>query len=151
MKLKFLPFLLLTLFMSCSCKKNSSLGPSPVPYQYVYTQIDISTPLYSSLQNQGGYYYLPGGNKGLLVVHDFLDNFWCFDRTCPYHVTSPCGVVRMALSGLNIVCGSYSGKTLDACCASTYGLDGSVTHGPSTYPLKAYRVSVSGTVLTISN
>ena len=151
MKTKGIYILALIFFVSFSCKKNNSLGPSPVPYQYVYTQIDISTPLYSSLQNEGGYVYLTGGNKGILVVHDFLDNFWAFDRTCPYHVTSPCGVIRMSLNGLNMVCGSYSGKTLDACCASTYGLDGSVTHGPSTYPLKSYRVSVAGSVLTISN
>ena len=148
-------FLLLLLFVSFSCKKPTNLGPSPVPYVYVNTQIETSLPLYSALNNEGGYVYISGGNKGLLVLQDFLGNFWAFDRTCPYHVTSPCGVVRMSLSGLNIVCGSYSGQKLDTCCGTTYGLDGTVTHGPGTYPLKAYRVSVSGTspdvLLTISN
>jgi len=144
-------FLAFLLFVSFSCKKTNSLGPSPVPYVYVYTQIDYSTPLYSNLNNEGGYVYINGGNKGLLVLQDFLGNFWAFDRTCPYHVTSPCGVVRMSTSGLSIVCGSYSGQKLDTCCGTTYGFDGSVTHKPGWYPLKAYRVTVSGTVLTISN
>ena len=145
-------FLFLLLLVSFSCKKPSTLGPNPVPYVSVYDQIDISTPLYSSLQNEGGYIYISGyGNKGLLVLQDFVGNYWAFDRTCPYHITSPCGVVRMSTSGLSIVCGSYSGSKLDTCCGTTYGLDGTVTHGPGKYPLKAYRVSVSGTLLTISN
>ena len=147
-------FLLLLLFVTFSCKKPSSLGPSPVPYVSVDIPVDISTPLYSSVMNEqgaGGAVYLPGGNKGIILFQDFFGNYVAFDRTCPYHVTSPCGVIRSSLTGLNLVCGSYSGKTLDACCATTYGLDGTVTHGPGTYPLKAYRVSVNGTLLTISN
>ncbi len=148
-------FLLLLPFLmfSCSCKKNNSLGPNPVPYQSVYTVIDITLPQYSDLQNEGGSVTIPGGNKGIIVVHDFLDNFWAFDRTCPYHINSPCGVVRMSFpDALYMVCGTYSGKTLNACCNSTYNLNGgTVINGPSKYPLKAYQVTQSGTVLSISN
>jgi len=145
-------YLFFLLFVSCSCKKNNSLGPSPVPYVSVYTQIDISTPLYGNLNTPGGFVYIAGGNKGIIVLQDFLQNFWAFDRTCPYQPTAACGIIRMQQPDYTyMVCGSYSGQKLDACCASTFGLDGTVTHGPSTYPLKAYRVSQSGTVLTISN
>jgi len=109
------------------------------------------------MNEQGGQgaVYLAGGNKGIVVVQDFSSNYWAFDRTCPYQVTSPCGIIRSSSTGFGFVCGSYSGKKLDTCCSSTYGLDGTVTHSPpntkSPYPLKAYRVTVSGTVLTISN
>lgn len=142
-------FLLLLPFVlfSCSCKKTSSLGASPVLYKSVDTYVDYSGPTYAALANPGGYvYYNNAGNKGLIILQDFSGSFWAFDRTCPYHVTSPCATIYMANSGLNMVCGSP-----DRCCASTYGFDGTVTHGPSTYPLKAYQVTQSGTILHITN
>src|SRR6185437_8717682 len=146
-------FLVLLFSFSCSCKKTTPLGPSPVPYVYVNTQIQTSLPEYTALNNGGGYVYIPGGNKGIIVLQDFTGVFWAFDRTCPYHVTSPCGQIVMGT--LKLACGPYAGAKFDSCCASTYGFDGTVTHGPSTYPLKAYRVTATGTppdvMLTITN
>ena len=145
-------FLLLLPFILsyCSCKKNE-MGPNPVPYKSVYTVIDITVPQYANLQSPGIPVSLPGGNKGIIVVQDFDGTFYAFDRTCPYHINSPCGIINASIDGINFVCGSYSGKTFNACCSSTYRFNGTWSNGPTTYNLKAYQVTQSGSVLTITN
>jgi Rieske Fe-S protein len=125
---------------------------SPVPYVTVNYTLNMNDPLYINLNNQGGFVYLDNvGYKGIIVVHDFADNFWALDRTCPYHVDATCAKVVVSSSGLNILCGSYKGSTFTSCCGSKYALDGSVMNGPATIPLKRYNCAVSSSVVTITN
>ena len=149
--LKFFPILLL---VALSCTKAQ--GPNPVPYVYVNLQFNTDEPLYTNLNTPGIPVYIKNqGNKGIVVIQDFNGNFWAFDRTCPYQINSSCGIVTQSLSGFNFVCGTYYGKTLDACCNSEWNLDGSIYQGPTTYPLKAYHINVVGTsqpyIITITN
>ena len=153
MALRFLfPILLLVL----SCKDTTQNG-NPVPYVSVSVNINTNNPLYNDLNREGGFVMVDNvGYKGIIVIHDFSDNFWAFDRTCTYHTNSSCGKVIMSSTGLNMVCGTYNGKNLDACCASAYNLDGTVSHGPATYALRRYGVNVTGDnvggyILTITN
>jgi hypothetical protein len=144
-------FLLLLVFFAPACQKYN-VGPSPVPWVSVNTTIDYSTPLYSALSSPGGYLYLVNvGYKGIIVLQNNDGTFHAYDRTCPYHVKSSCGVVLMSIDGSGILCGSYSGTNFNACCASEYAFDGSVVSGPSKFSLKAYTVKKTGTVLTITN
>jgi Rieske Fe-S protein len=151
MKRIILRFLLAVIVFGAACSKNNNQAPNPVPYVYVSTAINLDNPLYNGLNIQGGYDTLDNiGNKGIIVVHDFADNYWAYDRTCPYHVNSTCG--KICMGSLKLVCGHYTGTTFHACCSSTYTLDGgNVSNGPSTYPLKRYNVSLSGSILNITN
>lgn len=46
-------------------------------------QIDPNSAYYSGLNNVGGYMYLVGGNRGVIVVRTARDQFVAFERTCP--------------------------------------------------------------------
>ena len=65
------------LFVNFGCR---GLGDHPVPNVAVSVQINIMLPTYSSLQSVGGYAYVNGGVKGLVVYRRAIDQFVCFDR-----------------------------------------------------------------------
>ena len=141
-------------FVSSSCKKsNTNTTPNPVPYEPISLTMNLNNPLYSPLLNQGGYVYVDNyGYKGLVIVHDYADQYWAMDRSCPYHVTSTCGKVVMQKAGLGIACGSYGANNVfKACCSSTYSLDGNILTGPTTFPLRRYSVAINGEILTVTN
>jgi Rieske Fe-S protein len=146
--IRFLPFLLLVSF---SCAKDGQTS-NPIPYVAVSATLNMDNPLYNDLNRQGGSDTLDNiGYKGIIVVHDFSDNFWAYDRACPFHINSSCGKVTMG--SLKLICGHYSnGTTFHPCCDSQYSLDGgNVQHGPTTFPLRRYSVAQNGQILTITN
>jgi hypothetical protein len=135
-----------------ACGKDNMNPQHPVPYVTVNRQINMDNALYTSLNSPGGYVYLDGeGYKGIIVSRDFADNFYVADRACPFHPDAACAKLIVEKSGISIVCGSYSGSDFSPCCESRFGFDGSIQHGPSEYPLKAYNVTRSGSLLSITN
>ena len=68
------------LFFSCRKKNEYPL----IPNVYVNLYIDINSALYNDLNSVGGYIYLTGGNKGILVYRNSIDEFKAFERTCPF-------------------------------------------------------------------
>lgn len=139
-------------FQALSCNKNDPGLQHPVPHVTVNRQINMDNALFTKLNTPGGYVYLEGeGYKGIIVTRDFADNFNAVDRACPYHPDEACAKATVEKSGISILCGSYTGNDFTACCDSRYGLDGSLQQGPSQHPLRAYYVSRSGSVLTITN
>ncbi len=141
MKSRTIAILLILLSASISCKKTD-VGPSPVPWVKVNISIDLNKSPYNSLLIPGSYVYLKGGYKGIVVVSDETGKIWALDRACPYDVKSSCGVVNMSAAGNQFTC---------PCCASTYALDGSIGHGPSTFSLKAYIVTQNANIVTITS
>ena len=124
-----------------SCKKNES-HPN-IPNVYVNLYLDINSTQYIELNSVGGYVYLTGGYRGILVYRVSVEDFIAFERTCPYDPDKDCARIEMEPSGLT---------TVDSCCMSRYLiLDGSVLRGPSTIPLKQYRTSFDGNILHIYN
>lgn len=74
--------IVILLLVSCavSCKRdrcNTPIGAATC-------QIEPDSPLYNRLNSVGGYEYLVGGNKGLVVVRTAINEFVCYERTCPY-------------------------------------------------------------------
>jgi hypothetical protein len=150
------PFSLLFLalvFFSCKKTQNVSNASNPVPYVTVNLSINMDLPQYSSLNTQGGYIYLDNeGARGIVVIHDFSDQFWALDRNCTYNVNDSCAKVTMETSGLSLRCGHYDAKkNWLGCCNSKFNLDGTVLSAPATYPLKRYQVNRNGSLLTITN
>lgn len=102
-------------------------------------------PSYSSLQSVGGYAYVNGGNKGLVVYRRSIDEFVCFDRMSTadggYECT-PLEVDQDNYLFLN-----------DACSDAVYSLlDGSLVSGNAVFGLRAYNTNFDGfSTLFISN
>ena len=128
---KYIPFLLLflSLIFSPGCRKNKNV----VPYVPVDIYINISLPAYSDLNIIGGWAYVSGGSKGLIVYRQTADIFMAYDRHCTYNADNPCGSAIVDSTGLYAKCD---------CDGSKYQLyDGQVVNGPATYALKQYQTS----------
>ncbi|MFD2513092.1 hypothetical protein ACFSRY_04390 [Pontibacter locisalis] len=132
--------LLVLLFLVSACKDTFN-GPA-IPEVPVSEQINVSSLQYPALRQDGGYVYLNGGYKGILVVRQSASLYTAFERACPYDPTAACSQVKVDPSNLFIV---------DDCCGSQFNLQGGVMAGPAVYGLKQYKTSLSGSVLYISN
>lgn len=80
MKLLFI-LLLAGFTVSSSCRKNNNLNPVPsIPLDI---NININLPSYSALTGVGGWAYVEGGSKGIVVYRRSIDEFVAFDRHSP--------------------------------------------------------------------
>lgn len=122
------------------CKKDKT---DEIPYVYVNFYINPSSTLYLNLNNIGGYVYVTGGVRGIIIYHRSVDEFMAYERDCPYQPSNSCALVEVDNSGI---------ITVDSCCGSKFLLtDGSVLNGPATRSLKTYQTSYDGTTLHVFN
>ncbi len=131
MKFKYFHILLIciTAINLKSCVKNSNL----VPYVPVDLYLNLYLPSYSGLNAIGGWAYVSGGSRGIIVYRQTSELFAVYDRHCTYNADNPCGVAELDSTFTFVEC---------ACDGSEYQLyDGLVIQGPATYSLKPYRSS----------
>ncbi len=76
-------------FLLLSSKCNNQ-NQNPVPFVPVDVTIDIQLPSYSNLQGVGGWTYLNGGSRGIIVYRKGIDEFVAFDRHSPADVSGTC-------------------------------------------------------------
>jgi len=129
------------LFMLWSCNKNN---PDEIPYVNVNTVVDLSVPSSFDLQVPGGWIYIAGGNKGIIVFHNFDGNFLAIERTCPYKPFDACNIITVDSSNIFFRCGQYDTNGWQPCCNSKFTVDGFVSNGPATRPLRLYNVVRNG-------
>lgn len=114
-----------------------------IPNVAVDVYIDINSTIYLQLNTVGGWLYLTGGYKGILVYRLSETDFVAFDRTCPYDPYVPESRLEMDLGNLTVQ---------DTVCHSKFVIiDGSVLEGPATLPMKQYRTNFDGIMLHIYN
>lgn len=75
------------LLLSSKCNNQNQ---NPVPFVPVDVTIDIQLPSYSNLQGVGGWTYLNGGSRGIIVYRKGIDEFVAFDRHSPVDVSGTC-------------------------------------------------------------
>lgn len=121
------------------CKKEDN-GVPIVPVDiYIYT----SNPSFINLNAVGGWVYVTGGVRGILVYRKSISEFMAFDRNCTYNSNDACAVVYVDSS--NII-------ATDTCCHSQFSIyDGSVLQAPAGAPLKTYYTTFDGNVIHIYN
>jgi len=114
-----------------------------IPYAHVDFQIDISSTFYTELTSVGGYVYVTGGYKGIILYRLSMDEFLAFDRCCSFEPRNPCERVFMEESRLTMK---------DTCCGSRFLiLDGSPVEGPAKKMLRQYRTFFDGRYLRVFN
>ncbi|MCB0477291.1 MAG: hypothetical protein KDC84_03955 [Crocinitomicaceae bacterium] len=130
------------LLFTSACQK---LGNHPVPNVPVSVQINIMLPSYSNLQSVGGYAYVNGGVKGLIVYRSTYDQFVCYDRMSTADGGDQCFPLEVDPDNFLFL--------NDSCSDAVYSLlDGSVVSGSAVYPLKAYQTNFDGfSILYITN
>ena len=75
---------MLTVF---SCKKSIN---HPVPLVPTDITININLPSYNALTGVGGYAYVAGGSKGIIVYRRAQEEFIAWDRHSPADVNGSC-------------------------------------------------------------
>ncbi len=124
--------------MGCS---DSPVGPR-LPEVPVNLQLNVGSLQYPELRQDGGFVYLNGGYKGILLVRQHANLYTAFERACPYDPTAACAQVQVDPSNLFLI---------DICCGSQFSFKGDVMAGPAVYDLKQYRTSLAGAILYITN
>ena len=145
---------IIVLFLSsygCSTENIYGSGDCFIPEVAVNETINTALPQYYHLQTIGNYSFLPGGNNGIFLVHNFDGMFYALERTCPYQSDNECSVIQIDSTSLQLKCGAYADTGFVKCCDSRYLLDGLLIQGPSICNLKRYRVNASGSTLFINN
>jgi len=131
---------LLFLLSVSSCRKRKN---TIVPYIPVNIYIYTSDPRFNTLNTPGGWVYLNGGSRGIIVYRRSNEEFVAYDRHCTYDVDNPCGQVAVSSTQITAV---------DSCCMSEFVLtDGSVVKNPASVPLQVYQVRFNGNELHIFN
>lgn len=136
----FLTFILLISTSFQGCKNDDD---NLIPFVAVDFTIDITSTFYTELSAVGGYVYVTGGYKGIVIYRLSMDEFLAYDRCCPFDPKVPCERVEMESSGLTLI---------DSCCGSRFNiLDGSVIEGPATHLLRQYFTYYDGRYLRVYN
>ena len=79
--------LLLVAIAAFSCRKNRNHPVPSIPFDIT---VNISLPGYSELQGVGGWTYVTGGSKGIIVYRKSYDVFVDFDRHSPAEGGTEC-------------------------------------------------------------
>lgn len=131
-----LSFFLLVMSGGISCKKETPNEQLGIPYYKVDQYILLSSPSSIAINSVGGWMYLSGGSRGIILYHRAYEEYVAFDRHCTYQPEQSCGQVSVDTATTVILnC---------ACCASRFSIiDGSVLSGPAIRPLLQYNARLS--------
>lgn len=135
--------LIVVLLLSSAWSCNKKVEHENIPNVAVNLYLDISSTLYIELSTIGGFVYVTGGYKGIVIYRVSPDEFVAYDRACPFDPTLACARIEMDPSGITMT---------DSCCGSNFSvLDGSIIKGPATQPLKRYHTQYDGQILRVWN
>lgn len=121
---------------------EGDVNVSPVPNVPVDVEVNLNDIDNVDLKQIGGYIYVPGGVRGIIVYRLSQNEYKAYDRNCTFQSEDACATVSFHASGFYIE---------DTCCESVFDLNGFPTGGPAEFPLKEYRISQSNNILFITN
>lgn len=128
-----------TLLFSCKKKKDET---QYIPYVYVDFYCSISNPQFINLNAVGGWVYVTGGSRGIILYRKSNDEVQAYDRHCPYLPENSCGLLQVR----------NTTTAIDTCCGSEFLLsDGSVLKQPSSYPMLRYQTTFDGNQVHVFN
>ncbi len=133
-------FLFISLFFS-GCEDDTE--NNNIPLVEVNFTIAVNDPAYLNLQNIGGWVYVSGGSRGIILYRSDNESFKAYDRHCTFNPSSTCALVSVDPNNIT---------ASDDCCGSSFLLtDGGVTRPPAVQPLKQYNTSFDGSILRVFN
>lgn len=139
---KTLLLLLTTVFLACNNDNFNNRNPY-IPSYAFSTQIDMTLPSFSQLQFPSNAKYYNDGVTGVrgVIIFNTGSGYNAFDAACPNQELGSCST--MVINGIFARCN---------CDDAEYSLFTGQTDEPGhEYPMKPYRVSRNGNILTIYN
>ncbi len=131
---------LVSVYILSSCKKETK---DNIPTVYVDFYIDPNSTIYLQLNLPGGWVYVTGGVRGIVLYRITTDEFRAFDRACPNEPNNSAAYIKVESSNTTVI---------DSLCGSRFVLlDGSVIKGPATLPLHQYHAVYDGQYLHVYN
>ena len=122
-----------------SCEKRND----DIPIVRVDIFILTTQPAFAALNAIGGWVYLNGGVRGIIVYRSSQLDFVALDRNCTFDPNASCATVHVESNNI---------AAADTCCGSRFQLlGGLVLNGPATVGLKQYNTTFDGTTLHIFN
>jgi nitrite reductase/ring-hydroxylating ferredoxin subunit len=129
--------LFVSVLLSCSDSERSNKNPY-LPNYSVNLSIDMNLPAYSNLKFVSNAVIVPNNGAKGIIIFNAGSGYNAFDAACPNQDVNSC--VAMTIDGINAVC---------SCDKTSYSLFTGL--GGKDYPLKQYKVQVSGTVIHVYN
>lgn len=131
-------FIICTLILGC--KKDKDQGD--IPFISVNLSLDIDNPAYRDVKIPGGFIYLDGGSKGIILYRKNNDDFVAYDRHSPIDAAKGC-VCTVSEDALFIE---------DACSNATWLItDGTPQNDNTTRFLLEYGTSFNGRTVRVFN
>ncbi|MCP2026996.1 nitrite reductase/ring-hydroxylating ferredoxin subunit [Flavobacterium sp. HSC-32F16] len=137
MKKFWLIILFVSVLFSCSDSERSNKNPY-IPSYSVNLSVDMNLPSYSNLKYVSNAVIVPNNGAKGIIIFNAGSGYNAFDAACPNQEINSC--VAMTIDGINAVC---------SCDKTSYSLFTGL--GAKEYPLKQYKVQVSGTVIHVYN
>lgn len=136
---KYIPILIF-LLLNESCKKDFYEFPQANVNLYLYPN-NIE---FNGLHIPGNSAKINGGVNGILIFHDFFDNYIAYDRACTNNPLNSCEQVDINVQQTNnLIC---------SCCESEFFIfDGAVIIGPAQQSLHRYQTTFDGLTLRVFN
>lgn len=138
MKRLFLILLFAVTLMGCDKENFNNRNPY-IPNYGFSILINTNLPSYSQLTFASNAIYYPNEGALGLIIFNTGSGYKAYDAACPNQPISSCST--MTINGINAVCG---------CDDAEYNLF--TGQAPNTeYPMKPYRVEVTGDVIRVYN
>jgi len=133
-------FACLVVLSSNSCQRDNISG---IPYVPVNFQLTVANPDFARLQAIGGWVYITGGSRGIIIYRATPDEFRAYDRHCTFQV----------LDGCQTTVDNTDVTAVDSdCCSSKFLIiDGAPIDGPANIGLQQYNTQFNGNTLFITN
>lgn len=129
-------------FAQCNKNKNSDSSYADIPQVPVDLYLPLDQPAYFDLTVIGGWVYVEGGSRGILVYRN-PEGYKAYERHTPYKSSESCAVVSVDDTRIYAV---------DGCSGSKFYLvDGTVAEGEAKLALKEYNVNEQQGILHIHN
>ncbi len=113
-----------------------------IPQVFVEETINLNNFEYNRLNNLGGFVYISGGVRGIIIYRKSTSEYLAFERNCSFQPLDECAQVKIDESTLFMI---------DTCCSSTFNFDGLPTGGPAEIPLRQYMTFLNQNLLTVTS
>lgn len=136
----------LIVLLTWACHKtntNNLNNNNPVPSVPVAITVYPNNVSNFKIQAIGGWMYLSGGIRGIILYRKSQEEFVAIERTSPYLPNNDDAIVKVQVNNFTL---------RDTVSDSQWRIiDGTITKGPTQWPLRLYGTTYDGNVLRIAN
>jgi nitrite reductase/ring-hydroxylating ferredoxin subunit len=128
-----------SMLLFTACRREQQVVPNVAVNVLLY----LNDPQNTAITTIGGWIYVNGGYRGIVLHRKSQNEFVAFDRTCPFRPEESASQVSVDSSNVILE---------DRSCGSKFLLsDGSAIQTPALVPLKQYNTTFDGNSIRIYN